>query len=212
MEVTTVPLCWITCRNQGSAGVPSCTFTNSSTWNCPIFITFESSNKEKRLFHLSLFCRKNWEEHAVLEIRPGSGQLFLLLSLMSKAPRSSLSHSCMGSDSYPDSQPALRDIWSTKKMGMCHNVCRRLSISKPYVTPTPYSKNSLLVGAEGILFPYTSGPRIPAPTAHQSTDWGNLPSFPVPGSLQLKFVLVQKSKGKNKDQLSPPQEKNKCLL
>lgn len=99
--------------------------------NCPTFITtFGSSNeKKKRLFHVSLFCRKNWG------LAPGSGQLSMLLSLVGRAQRGSLSHSCMSSNFHSDSQPTKKECGPPRRWGHADTFQYLNPLTAPLPTP-----------------------------------------------------------------------------
>ena len=89
-----------------------CPVANSSAWHCPAFITtFESSNEKKRLFHFSLFWRRDWG------LGPGSGLLSVLLFPVGRTLRGCLSHSSMGSNSHSDLQPAKKEHGPPRRQG-----------------------------------------------------------------------------------------------
>lgn len=119
VRVTTVPLCRIT----GSAlqkprvfWTLGCPFANSSTWNFTAFITtLRSSNTKKMILPFLLFSLLQEELGRTSCPRPG--QLSLLLSLVSRAKRDSLSDNYLGTNSYSDSQPAVRETWSSQEDG-----------------------------------------------------------------------------------------------
>lgn len=79
------------------------------------------------LFQIFLFCGKNWKEQVAHA--PGSGQLSLLLALVSRA-KGLVSNNHVGTNSYSDSQPAVRETTSNQKIRSCYKIYRHLSISK----------------------------------------------------------------------------------
>lgn len=74
---------WMPWRNHGSAeyyAVPLPTAVSDTYCLCHCI---RASNKKKMLFQVFLFCGKNWKEQVAHA--PGSGQLSLLLALVSRA-------------------------------------------------------------------------------------------------------------------------------
>lgn len=118
VRVTTVPLCRITgsaLQKPGSGcwaaplptAVPETSLPSSPHWGHP---TRRKWSSPFLLFSLL-------QEELGRTSCPRPGQLSLLLSLVSRAKRDSLSDNYLGTNSYSDSQPAVRETWSSQEDG-----------------------------------------------------------------------------------------------
>lgn len=186
-EVAIVPLCQLTASalqkpsSPEYYAVPLPIAVPETSLLLSLYLGHSIRRKKWSSIYLS-FAGRSRKNKLSLGNAPGSGQLFLCLSLVSReklalwvttawTPTLILIHSLLW-----------RKHSQYKKIGTCHKVCRYLSVSKSLATPFLCSKNSPLVGMEEISFPlqYPRACDYSSPWHMQSVDRGNKSSFPMP--------------------------------